>query len=226
MKNIILSILLITANYAFAQNVILSRADFSQGTAFSAMVNSAKTGKSLTYSEVAGSPYANVNFSTAKIAENYEKIAARYNSYADQIEFQKDGTVMILPKDHIFSRIEMESPKQTLVNLETNDELSGYFYEIVNGKVALYKKLKTIFIDAKPASNSYSSDEPALFKLLDPIFYIKTDGGFIKKPRNQKEVIAQFPHKKDVLTTFFKENKIKFDKEEDLKKLVVFLNNN
>ncbi|SFT56446.1 hypothetical protein SAMN05421857_1658 [Chryseobacterium formosense] len=225
MKKIILSILVIYSSYGFAQNVILTRDAFSQGTALSAMVNT-RTGKSLTYSEVAGSPYVNVNFSMAKIAENYEKIAVRYNSYADQIEFERNGSIMVLPKETLFSRIEIETPKQTIVNLETNDELSGYFYEIVNGKVALYKKVKTIFIDTKPASNSYSTEEPAHFKLLDPIFYIKNDKGYIKKPRNQKEIIAQFPDKKDVLNVFFKENKIKFDKEDDLKKLVSYLNKN
>lgn len=227
MKKIIFSILLISFSYAFAQNgMVLSRMDFSEGTTFSNKINSEKAGRSLTYDEVVGSPYASVNFSLAKIAENYEKMPVRYNSYADQIEFQKDGSVMILPKDSKFSRIEITSPKQTLVNLDTNDELSGYFYEVVNGKVALYKKVKTKFIDAVPASNTYSSDKPALFKVSDPIFYIKTDNGFIKKPRNQKEIIAQFPDKKDALATFFKENKVKFDKEEDLKKLVVFLNSN
>jgi len=227
MKKIIFSILLISFSYAFAQNgMVLSRADFGEGTTFSGRINSEKAGRSLTYDEVVGSPYANVNFSLAKIAENYEKIPVRYNSYTDQIEFQKDGSVMILPKDSKFSRIDITSPKQTLVNLETNDELSGYFYEIVNGKVALYKKVKTKFIDAVPASNSYSSDKPALFKVSDPVFYIKTDNGFIKKPRNHKEIIAQFPDKKDALSTFIKENKVKFDKEDDLKKLVTFLNNN
>lgn len=226
MKKLIFSILLISFSYSFAQSgMVLSKFDFVQGTSFSGIINSEKAGKTLTYDEVVGSPYANVNFSLAKVAENYEKIAVRYNTYADHIEFLKDGSVMVLPKDSSFSRIEIVSTKQTIVNLDTNDELSGYFYEIVNGKVALYKKMKTKFIDAVPASNSYSSDEPALFKALEPVFYIKIDSGFIKKPRNPKDIIAQFPAKKDDLTNFFKENKVKFDKDEDLKKLVVFLNN-
>lgn len=225
MKKIIFSILLIASNFAFAQNgMVLSRSDFGEGTTFSGRINSEKAGRSLTYDEVVGSPYASANFSLAKIAENYEKMPVRYNSYADQIEFQKDGTIMILPKDSKFSRIEITSPKQTLVNLETNDELKGYFYEIVNDKVSLYKKVKTKFIDAVPASNTYSSDKPALFKVADPIFYIKTDVGFIKKPKNQKDVIAQFPDRKDALSIFFRENKIKFSDEQDLKKLVSFLN--
>lgn len=226
MKKIILSILLISFNYIFAQNgMVLSRADFGEGTTFSGRINSSTTGKSLTYEDVVGTPYANANFSLAKIAENYEKMPVRYNSYADQIEFKKDDKVMVLPKDSKFERIEIAAPKQVLVNVNTNDELSGYFYELVNGRISLYKKVKTKFIDAVPASNTYSSDKPAMFRMMDPVYYIKTDNGFIKKPKSQKDIIASFPEKKDALSGFFKENKTKFDKEEDLKKLVSFLNN-
>jgi len=227
MKKIIFSLLLISFSYSFAQNgMVLSRADFSEGTTFSNRISSGKTGRSLSYDDVVGSPYVTANFSLAQVADNYEKMPVRYNSYTDQIEFQRDGGVMVLPNDSKFSRIEIVSPKQTLVNLETSDDLKGYFYEIVNGKVSLYKKIKTKFIDAVPASNTYSSDKPALFKLSDPVFYIKTDNGFIKKPKNQKDILSQFADKKEALSSFFKENKIKFDKEEDLKKLVTFLNKN
>lgn len=71
---------------------------------------------------------------------NYEKISVRYNSYKDEIEFQKDNNPRVLPKESQFSRIVISSPKQTLVLLDTGDDLSGYFYELVNGRVALYKK--------------------------------------------------------------------------------------
>jgi len=49
---------------------------------------------------------------------NYEKISVRYNSYKDEIEFQKDNNPRVLPKESQFSRIEISSPKQTLVLLE------------------------------------------------------------------------------------------------------------
>ena len=34
------------------------------------------------------------------------------------------------------------------------------------------------------------------------------------------------PEKKDAVNSFFKENKIKLEKEEDLKKMITFLNQN
>lgn len=226
MKKILLSLFTVACSFSFAQgNMVLSKSDMLEGSIFQYMVNSAK-GRSLKYDEISGSPYANQNFSKAKIADDYESIHVRYNSYTDNVEFKKDEVVMILPRESKFSKIEVLSPKQTLVLLETDDELSGYFYELVNGKTSLYKKIKTKFFDTVPATSSYGSDKPANFQTLNPIYYLKTQNGYIKKPRNQKEIIAQFPDKKDSLNTFFKQNKIKFDQEEDLKKLVVFLNQN
>jgi hypothetical protein len=65
--------------------------------------------------------------SNAKIATNYEQVPVRYNSYSDEVEFKKNGEVQVLPKNSDFSRIEIASPKQTIVMLETSDELSDTF---------------------------------------------------------------------------------------------------
>ncbi|MDF2932533.1 MAG: hypothetical protein K0R36_1864 [Chryseobacterium sp.] len=235
MRKIHVILLLFSSIFTFAQN--FTPGNYQGGSSTLSInnlggdhavfnVKSENSGRSLKYDEIIGSPYLDKNFRDASVAKDYEKTAIRYNSYLDEIEFQKEGKPLVLPKDEKFSRIELTLPKETLVLLETDDNLKGYFFELVNGKISLYKKIKTKFIDALPAANSYASDRAASFKLLDPVYYIKTEKGYIKKPKNQKEIIESFPDKKEVLTSFFKENKVKFDKEEDLKKLVIFLNQN
>ncbi|KQT22946.1 hypothetical protein ASG22_14460 [Chryseobacterium sp. Leaf405] len=191
---------------------------------FSGIVST--TGKNLSYDEIQGSPYLDKNFYQARVATDYEEVPVRYNSYKDEIEFQKDGKAQVLPKDEKFSKIEIKSPIQTFILLKGQDDIAGYFIELVNGKNSLYKKVKTIFRDAVPAANSYASDKPAQFKIQDPVYYIKIENSFIKKPKNQKEILEQFPNRKEEINTFFKSNKIKFDKDEDLIKLVTFLNQN
>ncbi|MDH6252097.1 hypothetical protein M2347_001824 [Chryseobacterium sp. H1D6B] len=221
MKKIILAILLIVSSSTiYAQNTVRVNGPNSQ---IYYKVNSAEAGRALTYDEILGSPYLTKNFSLAKLADNYEKAPVRYNSFKDEVEFQKDGKTQVLPNTAQFSRIEILSPKQTIVLIDTNG-LEGYFFELVNGKNSLYKKIKTNFIDIVPAQNSYATEKAATFKTLDPVYYIKTDKGIIKNPKNQKDIIEQLPERKEDLTTFFKANKIKFSKEEDLIKLVNFLN--
>lgn len=236
MKNIFLSAFLaLSFNTINAQNHTPSSYQSSYSSTYSVNslggdhavfgVKSENAGKSLKYDEIVGSPYFDANFAPAKVAENYEKTSVRYNSYTDEVEFQKDGKPLTLPKDAKFSRIEIASPKKaTLALLETKDDLSGYFFELVNGKNSLYKKIKTKFIDMVPAQNSYATDRPASFKTLEPIYYIKTEKGFIKKAKNLKDLTEQFPDKKEAIEGFVKSNKIKFNNEADLIKLVTFLN--
>lgn len=188
-------------------------------------INSPNAGKNLSYSDIQGSPYYEKGFRVAKFSGTDETAPARYNTYSDEVEFLKEDKTFVLPKDDKFSTIIFSNSKEKLVRLNTGDDMSGYFFAMVeDSKYSLYKKVKTKFIDAVIAANSYATDRPAVFKTLDPIFYIKTENGFIKNPKNQKDIIQQIPDRKESLTSFFKENKIKFDKEEDLKKIVLFLN--
>ncbi|MBK1894404.1 hypothetical protein [Chryseobacterium paridis] len=225
MKKIITSISLL-ANTFFClaqQQVVTANNTLGSQAVF---YNLRSGGKVLSYDDILGSPYPNKNFSNAKISGVLEQTLVRYNSYNDEIEFKKEDNVLALPKRPEYSKIEINSPKATLVLLDTADDLSGYFFELVSGKISLYKKVKTKFTDIIPAPNGYASDKPATFKTLDPIYYIKTEKSFIKKPKNQKDITEQFPDKNESLASFFKSNKIKFDKEEDLIKLVNFLNQN
>ncbi|WP_276965365.1 hypothetical protein [Chryseobacterium sp.] len=226
MRKIVLTALAIFSfSFSFAQNTLSVNGATGAQSVFDG-INST-TGKTFKYDEIAGdSPYIGKEFSDAKIAVNYEQLPIRYNSYTDEIEFKKNGNVQKKKKTTDFSRIEVLSPRQVIVLLDTSDNLNGYFFELINGKNNLYKKIKTKFTDVVPAANSYASERPANFRTLPPVYYIKTQNGFIKKPKNQKDIINQFPDKKDSLTTFFKSNKIKFDKDEDLIKLVTFLNEN
>lgn len=223
MKKTIFAIALITfTSLAFAQQVRQTNQMFGDNATFSGIKSS--TGRVLTYDDISGTPYPNKNFATAKIGTSDQRILVRYNSYNDEVEFKKDDQILSLLKTPEYSRVEIISPKQTLVLLETNDDLSGYFFEITSGKNSLYKKIKTKFIDAVPAATSYSTDKPAFFKTSDPVYYIKTENNFIKKPKNQKEIIEALPNLKNQINAFIKENKIKLNKEEDLIKLVNFLN--
>lgn len=182
--------------------------------------------KNLSYDEIKGNPYHYKNFSLTKFinSENTEIGLARYNSYTDEIEIKKNDEIYSLPSNNPFTKIELTETKEILIKLDTEDDLKGYFFELVNGKNSLYKKIKTKLNDYVSTVKPNVEDRPINFEPLDPIYYIKTDKGSIKKIKNQKTIIGQFPDKEDLLKTFFKTNKIKFDKEEDLIKLVKFLN--
>ncbi len=193
-------------------------------------VDSPNSKRGLSYDEIQGSPYLDKDFFQATFiisdTDNGETAPARYNAYSDNIEFKKGDEVLALLPDNPFTKIRFFDTNQTLIKLNVDDDLKGYFFEIVKGKNSLYKKVKAKFNDFVPAANSYATDRQANFNILNPTFYINTEKGFIKRPNNKREIMEQFPDKKEALNSFFKENKVRFDKEEDLKRLVIFLNGN
>lgn len=222
MKNIIATfLLLLSSTILYSQQ----RVSINQLSGAQSVFGGVTSGnKTLKYDEIKGSPYVDENFKQARVAENYEEVAVRYNSYTDEVEFKKDGKVSVLPKSSTFSKILIKTPLQTIVYLETGDDLKGYFFELISGKVSLYKKVKTIFKDFVPSSNSYLTDKPAEFKKQESVYYLKIENDFIKKPKNIKDITDYYPENKEKLNLFVKNNKIKFNQEEDLEKLVSFLN--
>ncbi|MCW3160375.1 hypothetical protein [Chryseobacterium oryctis] len=225
MKKGILNIFLTLSSIYLSAQAPISINDIKSEVAVFNNIKGDNYGKSLTYDQITGTPYLDKNFNKAKVSQKYEEVPIRYNSYKDEIEFKKNETILVLPKDSEFSKIQFTNSKQIIALIETSDDLSGYFFKLVDGKNSLYKKDKIIFIDIVPAANSYAADKPAAFKKLPSIYYIQTEKGeYIKRPKNPKDIIAQFPDKKESLNIFFKSNKIKFDKEEDLVKLINFLN--
>lgn len=213
----ILLFLFICSNYS--SQTLLSLYGTGLIPSNNSVIGSKKSDK-LTYDEIEGSAYLEKQFSMASVSPSYEDVLIRYNTYKDEIEFKKNEEVLVLPKNETFSRITFRNSKNTLVLLDPE----GYYFEIVKGKYSLYKKLKTKFIDFIPAPTPYQTDQPAKFRNMEPIYYIKTDGQLIGNFKSTKDLASQLPDKKDALNSFLKSNKIKIEKEEDLIKLVNFLN--
>lgn len=226
MRKIIISILLVSFIPLSAQQMTTLSYDGSRLLNHTFYQNGDSNSKGISYDDIQGTPYYDKTFSPAKfiVADRAETAVARYNMYFDEVEFKKDEETYSLVPNSPFTRIEFTRTKETLVKLDTGDDLKGYFFELVNGKNSLYKKMKTEFKNAFTARNSYESDRPASFNAMDPVYYIKTESGYIKKPRKLTEITDAFPGKKDDIEKFAKTNNIKLNKEQDLIKLVKFLN--
>lgn len=228
-KNIIIISLFFGLTNYYCQNtysLLNPNGGLRQDNATFNNINSLNTNKSLSYNEIKGSPYYDENFAAANFIGNNmnESAPARYDSYSDNIEFKKNNQVFALPKNNDITRIEFTNTKNILVKLDTSDDLSGYFFELIKGNNSLYKKVKTTFIDATVATSSYGNARSANFKQNEPIYYIKTSNGFIKNPKNLKDILKSFNNKEKEINTIFKSEKIKLNKEEDLIKLVNKLN--
>jgi hypothetical protein len=224
MKKTISLIILITINFYYSQSV-------HEGINYQ-LSTTGTGGEFLKYSEIQGSPYLTKDFVVAKAACCKEVLPMRYDTYADQIEYSKDGAVYILTKQEPYTKIIFKDSNTTLLleNVNKSSE-PKYFVLLADGKNSLLKKVGSVIeknstttpLNRNPAAYSVK-DNKASFKTINPVYYLKTDKGIISEIKDKGDVLAVYPDKTNELNTYFKSNKVKFNKEDSLIKLVIFIN--
>lgn len=224
MKKIVITISTIFCGlFLQAQQIDLARN--AQFTKSMDEINSGQ--KKIKYSDIQGSPYYFVNFVPAKLGDTSGTISIRYSPFLDAVEIMDDktGNVYQIPEEEAYPKFTFRTTNEKLVLVNTNNEYSGYFFELVGGKNRLLKKVITKFVDATPPPNTLVPGISAKFEVQKPIYFIKTEDNIIKITKKTDDLINVLPaDKKDATKDFIKTNKIKLNEELDLIKLVTFLN--
>ncbi len=144
--------------------------------------------------------------------------------YTDTVELLQDENIFELPKSAKYSRIVFQKPTSTLLFINEASLPAGYYFELLKGKFTLLKKTKTEFREGSKAVNSFTPAISPSFVATNPIYYIKSESGYIEVPKKIKDLANLLPDQKDAITNFDKKSKIKLNVESDLIKLTQFLN--
>jgi len=222
-KLIITASIFLSGIYLQAQQI-----DLARNAQFTKSMDEINNGpKKIKYSDIQGTPYYYPNFIPAKLGDTSGTIPIRYSPFLDSVEIMdnKTGNVYVIPEEEAYPKFTFETTKEKLVLVNTNNEYSGYFFEIVGGKNRLLKKVITKFKDETPPPNTLVPGIPAKFEVQKPIYFIKSDEGLVKVSKKTDDLLNALPaDKKDAAKDFIKTNKIKLNEELDLVKLVTFLN--
>ena len=217
MKKFILIIFILSVGICYSQQLNISEAN-----RFNKFIDNVNSGeKKLNYSDIKGSPFTDKNFQKAK-TEDGNIIPVRYNSFTDQMEYFTGIDIYILPVTTPFKKFVFEGGKKEVIVYTTSGEI-GYYFELVSGKNRLLKKVRSNFKNEIPSNNTYVSSTPARFEMMKPRYFILNDNQIIEIPKNIKDLLSSYSNNQD-LENFIKKNKIKSNQEEDLIKLVLFLN--
>lgn len=204
----------------------ISLGEISRMAKFSKMIDEVNNGKQkIKYSDIEGRPYYKPDFAVARVGDTSGSVPVRYNSFLDTVEILAGMEVYEIPREESYPKFTFEKTGEKLVLVNTRDENAGYFFELEGGKNRLLKKVVTKFHDAIPPPNTMIPGTPARFEMLKPMYFIKSEAGLVKIPKNAKDLAESFPEKKSELNAFIKTNKIKLNQEADLVKLTKFLNN-
>ena len=177
-----------------------------------------------------GSPYLQSKFTLVKVESVKEPTLMRYNVYKDEFEFitSKNDT-LILDKIDDFSNIKftVSNVKYKLLNYTKikKGSYKGYLIDIYQkGNFGIYKKENILLTEPKIAKTTLETSMPAKYYKSRDVYYFKNNNLEIAEfPNSRKNLLKLFPDKKEVIENFIKENKIDFDIEKDMIKVVNFL---
>jgi len=178
----------------------------------------------LTYDNIEGSPHYSDGFvkSTVYLKDgNTASLPLRYDLFQDEIEFKRDEKIFwLIKKDVLF----IQYGKDTLFP-EPYVEAPGrltYFFGRERGKYTLYIRRRVNFYPKEP-SRGYAESIPDRFERDQDVYYFKQDGMPVQEIRNKKTLLGILSENGPALD-YVKKSKIKASKEEDLLKLIKFLN--
>lgn len=172
--------------------------------------------------------YANPNFLQGNIYQGDKLmksgVAMRYNAFADEIEIKKNPTDeaygALIKDPEIFVKILNDI--YVFVPFEGSNEKGGYFNVLSDGKTYdLYKKITSVFNEAKKAKNNYEKDSKPTFA-KNVKYYLVQDGTFLEMPNSKSRIFKMMDKKKTEMKTFINDNNIDLDKEADLIKAVSY----
>jgi len=177
-----------------------------------------------------GSQYLKEMFASAKVENIDQKSFMRYNVFNDEFEFitPKNDTLIldkILDLGNI-NFIATNTRYKYVTYTNTNGKLTnGYLISLYekNG-FELFKKQNITFIEEKIAKTTLEVNMPAKYVNSSDTYYLRTNNnGIVEFPSNKKELVKLFVERKAAIEAFIKENKIDFDQEKDMIKIIDFL---
>ena len=134
-KVFIIATLFMSGFYLQAQQIMVS--DLARTARFNKIIDEVNNGpKKIKYDDIQGTPYYYKNFVSARVGDTSGVIPIRYSPFLDSVEIldSQSGNVYEIPKEAAYPKFTFEGTNEKLVLVNTNNEYSGYFIELVGGK--------------------------------------------------------------------------------------------
>jgi hypothetical protein len=175
-----------------------------------------------------GSPYWIEDYEEGVVylANSNFKYQARYNAFADLVEYKQNGATLVLDPSPTIKKIQLNNTT-FVVEKYTNEGKPklGYFARLDSGKVTLFAKKVINFKPGRKGGALDGSDLLPEYKKNPDRYYVKfANGNGLEEVTNLKSLIAAFPDKHDELSDYAKKEKISAKKGEELALLVRYYN--
>jgi hypothetical protein len=185
--------------------------------------------KTLSESDIKGSPYLNDDFIKGTIFTTskfqYVDVPLRYNIYNDNLEFKTtEDQVMAIAAPEIVEKVQLGNDVMAYIPYTNVKKIRrGFFKLLEEGQASLYAKSEVLYKEPEEPG-AYKEAEPARFINKPDTYYIRIGLEQAKLISNKNELLDAFPDHQEEIAAFIKKNKIKPTKPEKLQALVQYYN--
>lgn len=177
------------------------------------------------FAGVIGSPFENDEFLNGNVMltnnDEYENVPIKYNIYNDELYFKNTKDEMLL--SFVIPVKWFKLAGQTYLNgfPEIDNYTKNTFYGFVAGN-----KIKLLFKVYKTIAESRPYNSPNVEKKFERYkdYYILKEGKMYRFKPSKKDLLNLYVSEGPKIEEYIKKEKINFKKEEDLVKIIDFIN--
>jgi hypothetical protein len=179
------------------------------------------------YIDIDGNPYLYYEFYEGKlIVKTGETFQGefRLDLYSNVIQLRGEEHIYALNFPHKIERLYLDGYWIQFIEYENKDyNKSGYFICLLEDKISLYRKKEKTMM-AKQISKAYQQPSAARFVDKRDAFYLRIGDRPAIRIHNKKALLNLFPDHAEEIGEQIKREKIHFNNENDLVRLVNYLN--
>lgn len=200
-------------------------------------ISDASSKRTVNWEDFQGSPYTSNEFEPAELFYKNDKIGTifyRHNALNEEIEIKEsknqEGIRGLSRDKNVIIKADGKPMRFMTFIDKGGTTMNGYLTQLVNGEhYDLYRRVHVKFTEGAPAQNSFVKAIPSRFSQFTE-YYIQKKGvdriDELQQKNSKLYALTETSEQKQLLKTFLKENNLDVDKEEDLVRLIMFLDRN
>ncbi len=179
------------------------------------------------HESIDGTPYLNKEFTKGLITTNTGSEFPgeyRFDIYANQVEFRRDGQILRLSAPSKISKIVIGDLTLKYYSYKEGKEIrDGYFIVLEEGQFTFLEQ-KTKILFAKVPAKPYQEATPARFADGKDFIWLKVGDNAAERILNTKDIIRICGDHGTLAKQFIDKEKLKFKERSDYIRLAEFLN--
>jgi hypothetical protein len=143
----------------------------------------------------------------------------RYDSFLGRLEYRENG-LLFTPKKKIieFGFDSGELFQSRFEPFDSHDE-ETFFQVLYDGKTKVLKHVKLNMVDATPY---YSATKVKHFNTFEMYYVVKNKDEIVKSRKQDRKLLTALNDKNQQIQTYIKTNGLKWEKPEDLRKIMSY----